>query len=296
MNTLALDMGGTSIKAALVDADHNLHEFQEIPSHASRGGKVFLSTALALCKMYHGYGKIGISVTGQTKDGVIVFANENVPHFTGMKIRELFEKELKVPVAVENDVNAAAVGEMVLGAGKNWRDMICLTYGTGIGGTLIMDGKLYRGRLGGAGEAGHIVVHPEGLPCACGLSGCYEQYASVNALIREAGRLEADCASGRDVFLYAGKNEKMRQIVSAWIDEICYGLTTLVHVFQPEGVILGGGIMEVEGLTKTIAERMAGRVMGSHAQTRFVKAQLGNRAGLLGAALFVDREQNGEKM
>lgn len=289
MKTLALDMGGTSIKAALVDADYNLHGFQEILSHASRGAKEFVSTALALCKTYHGYSRIGISVTGQTKDGVIVFANENVPHFTGTKIRELFEQELKVPVAVENDVNAAAVGEMILGAGKSWKDIVCLTYGTGIGGALIIDGKLYRGRWGGAGEAGHIIIHPQGRSCACGLSGCYEQYASVNALIREARRIEADCTSGRDVFMCAEKNEKMRRVVSDWIDEICYGLTTLVHVFQPEVVILGGGIMEAEGLAKTVKERMGKRVMGSYAEVGFVKAQLGNRAGLLGAALIADK-------
>ena len=99
MNTLALDMGGTKIKAGLVDENYRVHAFREVPSHAEQGGKIFLSSALALCKMYDNYGKIGISVTGQTRDGVIWFANENVPHFTGTDVKGIFEAECNVPVA-----------------------------------------------------------------------------------------------------------------------------------------------------------------------------------------------------
>lgn len=288
MNTLALDMGGTNIKAGLVDEGYRIHAFREVPSRADLGGKIFLSSALALCKMYHDYGRIGISVTGQTRGGVILFANENVPRFTGTDVKGIFEAECHVPVAVENDVNAAAIGEMELGAGRGWKDVLCLTYGTGVGGALILDGKLCRGRQGGAGEVGHIITHAGGLPCACGLSGCYERYASVGALVKRAGEIMPDCGNGKDVLEAARENPQMRRILSDWTDEVCYGLTSLVHTLQPEVVILGGGIMEAQGLAETIAERMRSRVMKSYGQTRFVKAQLGNRAGLLGAALYAN--------
>ncbi len=294
MNTLALDMGGTKIKAGLVDENYRVHAFREVPSHAEQGGKIFLSSALALCKMYDNYGKIGISVTGQTRDGVIWFANENVPHFTGTDVKGIFEAECNVPVAVENDVNAAAIGEMALGAGKRWKDVLCLTYGTGIGGALVIDGKLCRGWHGGAGEVGHIVTHAGGHACACGLSGCYEQYASVNALVNRGREIMPECGSGRDVLEAVRENLQMRQVLSDWMDEVCYGLTSLVHTLQPEGVILGGGIMEAQGLAEAIEKRMETRVMKSYRQTRFVKAQLGNRAGLLGAALYANGEKGRE--
>jgi len=289
MNILALDMGGTNIKAGLVDENFQIHEFREAPSHGEEGGKFFVAAALALCQKYGNYDRIGISVTGQIKDGVVVFANENVPRFTGTDLGRIFETELHVPAAVENDVNAAAFGEMKLGAGRGWKDILCLTYGTGIGGALIVDGTLYRGCRGGAGEVGHIVTHAGGRACACGLCGCYEQYASVPALIREAEKVSGDWDSGRDILSAAKENVQIRRVISAWIDEVCYGLTTLVHSFQPEGVILGGGIMEAEGLAEAVAKRMETRIMKSYMQTKFVRAQLGNRAGLLGAALFADR-------
>ena len=141
---------------------------------------------------------------------------------------------------------------------------------------------------------GHIVTNAGGHACACGLSGCYEQYASVNALVNRGREIMPECGSGRDVLEAVRENLQMRQVLSDWMDEVCYGLTSLVHTLQPEGVILGGGIMEAQGLAEAIEKRMETRVMKSYRQTRFVKAQLGNRAGLLGAALYANGEKGRE--
>lgn len=191
MNTLALDIGGSYIKSALFDERGVIFMESESPSDAKLGGARLMERALSVVDGYEGYGRVGVSTSGQVdpKERSIAFANDNIPGYTGTPVREIVARHAGVPVWVENDVNCAAVGEARHGAGRPFRDFLCLTYGTGVGGGIVLGGVLYAGADGLAGEVGHMVIHPDGRPCACGQAGCYEQYASTTALVRAAERV-----------------------------------------------------------------------------------------------------------
>lgn len=290
MEILALDIGGTAIKVAMVDSDGNILESAEHPSEGKKGGNHILEKVCEIISTYSGYERIGISTTGQvdSKAGVIVFANENVPNYTGMPIAKIVEERFKVPVKVENDVNAAALGEAYYGAGKGYEDFLCLTYGTGVGGAIVIDQKIYGGSRGVAGEFGHIITHPDGLTCGCGQKGCYEQYASTTALVGKAKEYNPELTNGRLIFEEINKgNHEVRDIVNSWIDEIIVGLASLIHIFNPNCLILGGGILEQDYIVEQINEKLYNRLMESYAQVEIRKAQLGNNAGILGVTHLV---------
>ena len=188
-----------------------------------------------------------------------------------------------MPVAVENDVNAAALGEAFFGAARDVEDFLCVTLGTGVGGAVVIGRRIYGGADGVAGEVGHMVTHPGGLPCACGQRGCYEQYASASALVRSAQTLDACYTSGRAIFADLDRREGLRHVVDAWIDEVLVGLTTLTHIFNPRLFVLGGGVAEQPYVLGALRERLPGRLIPSYRGVRLVGAQLGNMAGAYGA-------------
>lgn len=284
MSILALDVGGTAIKSGLLEEDGSFLLSAEHPSDAHKGGPFLMERIYEIISLYSGYDKIGISTAGQVdaKNGVIVFANQNIPHYTGMQVRELVAERFHVPVFVENDVNCAALGEAYYGAGKGFDDFLCLTYGTGIGGAIIINRRLYKGFKGIAAEFGHMVTHANGLPCGCGLFGCYEQYASTRALVREARKADEDCESGRAIFAKL-ESPAVQKAVDCWIDEIIIGLASLIHVFNPPCIVLGGGIMNEDYILNEIRNKLPRHVMESCRDTVINKASLGNKAGMLGA-------------
>lgn len=290
MNILALDIGGTSIKVAMITEDGVILDSSEYPSEGKMGGAHILNKACQIISLHSDYERIGISTTGQvdSNTGTIIFANENVPNYTGIELGRIIAERFGVPVAVENDVNAAALGEANYGAAKEYKDFLCLTYGTGVGGAIIINNKIYGGGKGVAGEFGHIITHPDGLDCGCGQGGCYEQYASTTALVRECMKYDRSLNNGRVIFKEIKEgNSGVKIIVDNWIDEIILGLRSLVHVFNPNCLVLGGGILEQDYIIQEINHRLFDKIMISYSQIDIKKAMLGNKAGLLGAAHFV---------
>lgn len=287
MRILSLDIGGTAVKSAITDEKGHVFEYAETETNAKNGAEFVVERLLEISHRYSDFELIGISTRGQVdaEEGKIIFVDDNMPGFTGTNLKELFEKEYNVPTYVENDVNAAAIAETYYGAGRDFKNMLCLTFGTGIGGAIVINRKLYRGSTGLAGEFGHIVTHPDGKTCACGQDGCYEQYASTKALVREAKRLDKSLNDGRAIFneWYMG-NDEIKTIVDGWIDEIVFGLVTLIHIFNPDGIVLGGGILSESYIENEINKRIYRRVMPSYDKFKIVKAELKNTAGLLGAA------------
>ena len=290
MTTIVLDIGGTAIKSGLY-IDGTLTDLKEIPTEASQGGAHVTARAkeiIATYQQHTPFERIGISTAGQVDPvrGQIIYANENIPGYTGTKLKEILEQEFHVPVAVENDVNAAAIGESVFGAGKNRSNFVCLTYGTGVGGAIFSGGKLYSGSSYSAGEFGAIVTHPEARKIEEDMfSGCYEKYASATALVKSAQQFDATLINGRKIFERLEEPD-VKELVDRWILEILYGLTTIIHMLNPECVILGGGIMEQPYVIEQLRERLYPNIMSSFRQVKLEKAALGNRAGMLGAAVL----------
>lgn len=285
MKILAFDIGGTEIKYGFCDDNFNLSEKNSIPTNAHEGGKRIVERIIEIIKNLGGADRIGISTAGQVDSvkGEIIFATETLPGYTGMKIKEIIEAETGIPTAVENDVNSAAMGEAAFGAAKGCPDFICLTYGTGIGGAIFLGGKLYSGSSFSAGEFGHIITHANGKECTCGGKGCYETYASARALtVLVKEKLGRDM-NGREIFAEF-ENTEIRAIIDEWIDEIVIGLKSLIYIFNPPLVVLGGGIMNEKYITDEINSRLSKELMGSFNTVKIVKALMGNDANKLGAA------------
>ena len=293
MTTIVIDIGGTAIKSGLY-TDGELSEMREIPTEAKQGGEHVMNRVKELIADYKKictFQRIGISTAGQVNPlrGDIIYANENIPGYTGTPVKDIMEQEFQVPTAVENDVNAAAIGEAVFGAGKGISDFVCLTYGTGVGGSVFINGKLYSGSSFSAGVFGAIVTHPEDRHIGQSMfSGCYEKYASTTALVRNASALDPSLTNGRTIFDQLG-NPLVKQIVDQWIMEIVYGLTTIIHMLNPACVILGGGVMEQTYVLEQIRERLYENLIPSFRHVKIEKAALGNRAGMLGAAVLEQR-------
>ncbi len=284
MRIAVLDIGGTSIKSGLWNGQE-LVDVREQDTEAKKGAAHVVSRILEILKTYRPFDGVGISTAGQvnSEEGYIRYANENIPGYTGTRLKDIVASEFGTPVVVENDVNAAALGEAAWGAGKDHDDFLCLTYGTGVGGAIIIGKKIYSGSMFSAGEFGGIMVHPEDCVKGQPFSGCYEKYASATALVAEALKQDDTLTNGRQIFSRF-QEPKVREIVDRWIDEIVHGLVTVIHIFNPSCVILGGGVMEQPYILGQVRERTADRIMDSFRGVELKTAALGNRAGLMGAS------------
>src|SRR5690625_2660502 len=223
MRIAGVDIGGTSIKLGIFGSNGKMHDFIEYDTDSFKGGNYILQNLIKNIEQFERVDAIGVSTAGQVdrENGMIVQEAANIPHTSGLKIKARLESHFNVPVSVENDVNAAALGEKYFGAGKTFSDFFFLTYGTGIGGAIVIDSDIYYGRDGFAAEFGHMVTHGNGRICKCGTKGCYETYASTTALIKEAKKIDPSFVNGRIIFeRYDQGDERINQVVENWIQEI----------------------------------------------------------------------------
>ena len=296
MLLLTLDIGGTSVKMGLVNEQGEILARDQADVSFDGYATPILDTVQRAAQDFIGREKaaiagVGVSATGQidTARGIVAGTNGKIPHYEGSPIKEALEKQFGVPVWVLNDANAAALGECFLGAGQGFRDVLMITLGTGVGGGLVLNGRIYGGARGLAGELGHFTLYQDGMPCPCGKRGCFESYASASALVRRAGM-----TSGKAVFaaVEAG-DEKAAQALDRWLDDVAAGLTGLIHIFNPQLVLIGGGVsVQEELLMKPLREKVMSTVMPRFGENLlFRRATLGNDAGMLGALRFwLDQE------
>ena len=291
MRVLALDIGGTSIKSGLYTED-GICDLRETYTNAKLGGHFVMERVKEIIGSYSDFDRIGISTAGQVDSsvGIIRYANSNIPNYTGTCIKDILEKEFEVPVFVENDAYCAAIGEAWCGAGKEYKDFLCLTYGTGVGGAIVINGNVYKGSGLMAGEFGGILTHPEDRKEDDPLSGCYEQYASTTALIRKAMEYNPALTDGRKLFEKI-KEQEVKVIVDDWINEIVYGLISLIHIFNPACIILGGGVLSQEYVIERLNKVLYSNIIENFTNVTLRCAALGNNAGLYGAVYIATSQK-----
>lgn len=292
MNILTFDIGGTNIKYGLCNDRFELVEKHSIPTEAHKGGQVLIEKVIDIIESYDNIDRVAISTAGQvdSEKGIVVYSTGNIPYYTGMMVKKLIENKTGIPTYVENDVNAAALGEAYFGAAKNEKDFICLTYGTGIGGAIFLNGELYKGAGSSAGEMGHMIVHAGGRQCTCGGEGCYEAYASANALLKEVNKVSGAELDAFEIFEKANiERPEIRSEIDKWIDEIIIGLINIIYTFNPSLIVLGGGIMNEDYIIDLIDRKIYNRLMDNYKDVNIVRSKLGNKAGMLGVAYMASK-------
>lgn len=307
--SIGVDVGGTKVLGGVVDESGNVlaHARRDTPR---QGGaeltRAIADVALELLREFAGVKSVGISAAGfVSSDRKTMLATPNIAGWNGVDLDAELSSLIGLPIVIENDANAAAWGEARFGAGVNEDHIMMLTIGTGIGGGLVVNGELYRGAFGIAAEFGHVRVVPEGHLCGCGARGCFEQYASGNALLRHAreaisaspevarnllslgdgtvagltGKHITDAARLGDAVALAAFNT-----TAQWLGA---GIASLSVVIDPACVIIGGGVIDAGEIllepTRVAVERYM-PFAGKHPSPRIIAARLGNEAGLVGVA------------
>lgn len=299
---LGIDIGGTAVKLGLVDEQGQVLARQE-QSVSFDGYKTpVLDTVLAAARQFAAdhpaeLAGIGVSATGQidSRQGIVAGTCGNLPNYIGSPIKAVLEEAFGLPVTVANDANCMTLGEVWAGAAKGYTDVIGVTLGTGVGGGILTGGRLLEGARGLGGELGHCRVHArDGVLCTCGASGCWERYAATTALVRSAVTLDPKFCDGRAIFAAAQAGDvRVLALLEDWIDEIAQGLAGLVHIFNPQLILIGGGVSaQQELLIDPLAAKVKASVMPAFAQGLELRAaQLHNDAGLVGAVYYFRQTQ-----
>ena len=304
---IGMDLGGTNLRAAAFDKSGTLLEkiSGETKFEAGRDA-VIDDIAAAISKLRDKHGTeglagIGVGVPGfiRMKEGLITGSN-NLPFLENLPIRDVLSEKLGTRVILENDANAAALGESWMGAGRDVDDLVLLTLGTGIGGGIISRGRIVRGSVGMAGEMGHICVVPNGNPCGCGNQGCLEKHASATAVTAMAQLMQlGDNPSARDVFELAKRDdkngEKARRIWQTVGEALGMAMAALINTFNFPLYLLSGGMLPAWDYFAPHMERVAMQRSFTYRatvkETRIAQATLGNLAGLYGAAYLPWHEE-----
>ena len=314
MKYVGVDIGGTNLKAGLVDESGELLATQKmkVASIADDEGLAWTVASLVqeLARTVNipvsDVASVGVGVPGtvEIRSGSINYTC-NLP-LRNVPLRKLFHRYLNIPLYIENDANCAALAEYLVGAGRDSKRFVTVTLGTGVGAGIVHNGNIYHGANGMAGEVGHMVIQRDGLPCPCGRRGCWEQYASATALKRltaEAMAAHPDSilaqvvaenegrVSGQSAFIAARRGDPVgQQVCDEYVDYLACGVVNVVNIFQPDTLAIGGGVSNEaeEQLLLPVRQRVARESIpcGRNRRTRIVKAELGNRAGLIGAALL----------
>ena len=288
---IGVDLGGTAIKMGRFLEDGTcLDEISLATPQPANPQPVIKAIAQGVNRLNQDRTcmAIGLGVPGPTDTARrIAKKSINLPGWDNVPVADWLEAQTKLPTILENDANCAAIGEAWLGAAKQFKDFILLTLGTGVGGGIFLDGKLFTGRCGAAGELGLITLNPDGFPCRSGNQGSLEQYASIGSVIRNTGKQPAEI--GR----LAESGDKTA--LAFWHNygkTLGAGLASLIYVLTPEAVIIGGGISASSRffLPSTLKEIERRVVSPSRPGLQLLTAELGNKAGMLGAAKLVWEE------
>ena len=296
---IGVDVGGTSVKLGIVDEQGSVLLRREViytePDTGRPVMQAIIDSIRELAAENGGidsFSGIGVSAAGNinTVDGSVAENGGNVPGWSFTPVCRILREEFGLPAALANDANCAVLGETWTGAAKGYTDVLGITLGTGVGGGVITGGRLLEGAHGYAGELGHFPTHAGGEHCVCGTDGCFERYASTASMIRSAVMKDPGLNNGRALFSAAAAGDaKAKEILDAWIQEIAYGIAGFVHTFDPQLVLIGGGVSaQEELLIKPLKEKVLSMIMPDFAENlEFKAAALGNDAGMAGAVYYL---------
>ena len=295
--SIGVDLGGTNLRAAAISKDGKILDKVSVDTNAAGGREAVLTdivnsiTGLRAKQAGNRLAGVGIGVPGfiLLEKGFILGSN-NLPYLEDFPVRDEIEKRLGTPVILENDANAAALGEKWMGTGHNVDDLVLLTLGTGVGGGIISNGRVLHGFLGMAGELGHITVVPNGNPCGCGNIGCLEKHASATAVEAMAKLLSlGDNLTSLDVYNMALEgNDRAKRIFESMGEALGIALAMLVNTFNFPLYLLSGGVLPAWDFfaPAMLAELPRRSYTFRNSKTRVERAMLGNQAGLYGAAFL----------
>jgi glucokinase len=290
---IAVDIGGTKIRAGLVDEDGQIFNVKDIPTESKCGGEHVLSRTQTLINdlMTDRVSGIGIGTAGQINlEGKVLSATDTFPNWAGIALQERVEQHYNCTVRVVNDVQAMALGEMYFGEGKGVQDFLCLAIGTGVGGAIVSQGKLIRGSNGSAGEIGHMVIQTGGRKCPCGKQGCLEAYVSGTALATRYEERFRVKKSGRGIIEDVSQGNSFATVLlKEYVDDLVTGISSLTAIFNPSKVILGGGVAEslVPYLDEINSKVHSQLSQASARNFSIVHSQLNGEGMLLGAASLI---------
>ncbi len=308
--TIGVDIGGTKVSAGVVDLDGNIISSDRRSTPVS-GGVELIATITDLIKSLqerHEIAGIGISIAAliSADQGTIVGA-PNIANLSKLNFVEELKKSFNMPVVAENDANSAMWAEYKFGNAKNLNPVMFFIIGTGMGGGLVIDGKLFKGANGIGAEFGHMIVQPNGIKCGCGANGCIEQYASGSALMRYAKEeMKADPIKAKELLKYSDASgdisgatlttaaKQGNEIALSafnkqadWLGSACASYTLLL---DPQAIVIGGGVVEAGELFLNPVRLAMEKYMpfaGTHSLPKIIAAKYGNDAGLIGAADLV---------
>ena len=311
MYRIGIDLGGTNIAAGVVNEKYEIICEGSVPTRAEREVDEIVADMSDLCKKLvsdaglslSDISAVGMAIPGTVNSatGIVEYAN-NIRFFNYPMVERFGKFFGNTNIYIGNDANFAAVGEMVAGSGRGAKDLVLLTLGTGVGGGVIIGGKLLTGSQFGGAELGHTVIEYNGRRCTCGRKGCFEAYASATALINltrekiETGveTLMNDLVkrdgkiSGRTSFAAAKQGDKAAaEVVDAYISYLAVGVANMINIFQPEILCIGGGVSgEGDNLIVPLKNKVEDQIFNHEngVKTVIAKAVLGNKAGIIGAA------------
>ena len=315
MYSIGIDLGGTNIAVGVVDSDYHIIQKSSIPTRAQRSADEITADIAALCRKVVSDASltmadmefVGMATPGTANrdTGIIEYAN-NVPFSMYPMCEKLSSLLDGTKVYIENDANAAAKAEAMAGVAKGSRTSVMITLGTGVGGGVILDGEVYAGFNFAGAELGHTVIEKDGRPCSCGRRGCWEAYSSATGLVAMTKEKILECRekgthtlmeklicgdlsriSGKTAFTAAKEGDTAgREVVDMYIDYLACGIANMINIFQPQVLSIGGGIChEGDYLLIPLRERVFKEVYTRERTLTQIKvAQLGNDAGIIGAA------------
>jgi glucokinase len=287
--TLGLDIGGTRIKTVALGYPDQILDEHRIDSDAKNGPNAVRHAIREAVNYYKEknihFSALGMGCAGSVDPNTgVVLNSPNFAEWQDVPLRDWGVEDFGIPTVVANDAKCAAFTEWKMGSSKGYRNSVLLTFGTGVGGGLILDGRLYMGATGTAGELGHFSIHADGIWCACGNRGCFERYCSASALERAMPGLTA-----KEIFARAAdKDEPALKVLKKFFDELKIGVTSIANMFDPECILIGGGLSK--GILPYLDEIQGW--IHDHAfpavavKTKLIPTKYFNQSGAIGAALL----------